>query len=293
MGNCLITTLPDSCTDTSIRKLGEFRFNVISVSGETSNSRAIEIAASDAVTVTANDGGFFTASKGSASIGTSVTIPASDGITTIFYPGNGDYTLSVTNKYAITRITLGSGSIGHKRGNLALDLTEMRYMTGLKTFYAQFNHATRGDIANFKDSTALKEVWIDESLGETYGNISTFANFPNLTILYFYHKGGSLTGNLSALASLTKLTTLVIDCDGTGSVTGNLSSLSALTALTGLNLSNHPGITGNLTSLYNCTGLKSLRIPNTGITGDLAALKQRCTQLTTVNVTGTAVTNVS
>lgn len=147
---------------------------------------------------------------------------------------------------------------------------------------AEFRHCKKliyipyiieGDIANFKDCTSVKEAFISRSgannyqyFGNIFGDISVFANMPNLTTLSV--NDTNVSGDVSSLSTLTNLTSLSVN--GTN-ISGDISSLSTLTNLTNLAV-NGTNISGDVSSLSTLTNLTNLAVDGTNVSGDIGTL---------------------
>jgi hypothetical protein len=99
MAKCLVTTLPESVSDTSLLKLGDF---LIHYKHTTGNVGFIEwCAASQGLTLTIIGDGYFTDATGTANQGKTFTVPPNY-IGRRSYLSNGEYDICVHDKYNLS-----------------------------------------------------------------------------------------------------------------------------------------------------------------------------------------------
>lgn len=154
--------------------------------------------------------------------GVSIEVPLEYPMTDSQHFANGTYKAIIRNKYAISgNLALGASS--------ALDINQLNGCAGITSI--EGTAAKRGNIKSLSLLTNLTKATLKDS-PELTGDISVFANMPNLTN---------------------------VDISKTG-VQGDIACFSTLTGITNLKLSLSPGITGNIESLGNLTQLTTIPV---------------------------------
>lgn len=241
MNKCLVTKLNGIVDNNAILKLGEMRFKVNSTANPTGASQLITFNFNKDCEVRIIGDGYITDSNLSANKGKSIVIPANTD--TDVYFSNGDYEVSIADKYSIvvfkdyhTNVSINIEDLKYsdKLGVLMSlskksfgDVSCLKDLVGLTTLLLVSDTAT-GKLSNLSGLTAITELNIPNSKIE--GDLAEISDLIKLTILYL---PAGVSGNVSSLAKMTSLT----DLEAFNSV-GDLSQLPAnveFTQLTGGN----------------------------------------------------------
>jgi hypothetical protein len=217
MGTCLVTTLNESVTDTSLLKLGQLRLirkpsgnNVIKVNTPASF-----------YSVTVKSPGYITDSTGTQNLGQ--TGNTTGGV--MYFPAlSEEYDIIFNDKYSITSLLFTNASTGIY-ANVYWDLKDLTGMpiqsiktaladgslsdlpTNMRGVYlANLTHGKgiTGNVSHFIDCTTLIQMDIRDNT-RVVGSLASFAGCTSLT--YLDVSGTSITGDTSDLAGLTNLTT--------------------------------------------------------------------------------------
>ena len=308
MGNCLITRLNGSVSNSSIPKIGEMRIKVLPIASPSKESQCFIFTFNKQATVEIIGDGYFTNETLTVNNGKKVIIAPN--VDTSVYVSNGSFEIAIPCKYDLITIltyTLGQG----------VDNKDMSSIDSLKYSYALTNinlpnTKAFGDIDGLKDLLNLKAI--NFSYTQVSGDIGglgkcvklTNINMPNtqvsgdiggignLTALqYLTLPNTQVSGDIGGLGKCVKLTNINMpntqvsgDIGGIGNLTalqyltlsntqvsGDIGGLSKLTALTKISLSNiNVSFTGDIGSLNNLTKLTEVLIKNSKLTGDLAQL---------------------
>ncbi len=279
MGQCLITKLKGVVNDDSIRRIGELRIKVSRRDSPSSKSQSLNVQFSKEVTLEIIGDGYFTDSALSENQGKTKTIPAqSASESTNLYYSNGDYEISISDKYALGKLTFYSNTENtvtvQDMSNKSFDIGELAYSNDI-TSVNMASTGVSGDISALKGKRALNAVNLTQS-GVT-GDISAFSesNMSSLTLSYT-----EVTGDFSALANLTGLALISLS---ESKVRGNLYSFSTLVNLSSLYVS---GCVGELSSLYGLNKLGVCSLRYSSVTGDLALLPDSCYYASFIGYTG-------
>ena len=211
MGNCLVTKLKGSVNDESLRRLGEMKLHVDSVS----NSVIFSLNLDADVTIRIVGNGYFV-SNDNTNLGKTIATKNYDNKN---IKANGsNFDVFISNKDTIKGIYLT---------NVVFDLSELTYCTSL-TEFVDWNTSSilTGDISIFKNLKNLINIHIEGSKQIT-GQLSDIAGLTNLTTLSL--SSPNITGQLSDIAGLTNLTTLSLSSPN---ITGQLSDMDKFPNLT-------------------------------------------------------------
>ena len=209
-----ITRLKGVVNNDTLKKIGELRVKVSKMSNPTGENRVIILNTQKPLTITVNGDGYITDSTLSENKGKILSIPVGS---STFYVSNGDYTLSIPNKYYLTSFCSAKEQT-FNRNDVQMELDDFKFCK-LMTILKLNNSKVSGDIASLKDLSALASLNISDT--QVSGDIA------------------SLKG-LSTLASLNISNT---------QVSGDIASLKGLSALASLNISNLNNLSGDLGKL--------------------------------------------
>lgn len=256
---CLITKLKGVVDDSSLLKLGELRIKKTKVSEWNGRTQSFVISASENMDISIVGDGYFTDETGAENKGKTLSVVP--GINSNVYFSNGDFYISIPNKYAITRFNFTSAPSSDPTDNDALKS---------KSFDASLLNYTQGLAYLSAVNTGL------------YGDASNW-NFPLLENLYL---SSDITSSTKALGKSKSIVDLNIgDCSN---ISGDISEFSDLSLMVNLAADN-TALEGNISALSNLTDLKSISLSKTNVYGDLSSLS-KLTKLTRLLLIGTSVT---
>lgn len=220
MNKCLVTKLNGIVNNISLLKIGELRIKTKKWESPSNGSNILSISFSKDTEVKIIGDGYFTDSD-AQNLGKVKTVSA--GAITDLKFSNGDYEISIANKYAITFIQLGGS-------NNFLDVSSFKYSKGLTSI--SLPSGTEGDISNLSDLFETTKLVISNS--NISGNISSLSNLLKLKeILLSYTNVG---GEINYLSTLTNLESLSLN---NTKVSGDLSLLAPSVRMLKLNSANN------------------------------------------------------
>ena len=191
MGNCLVTKLKGSVNDESLRRLGEMKLHVDSVS----NSVIFSLNLDADVTIRIVGNGYFV-SNDNTNLGKTIATKNYDNKN---IKANGsNFDVFISNKDTIKGIYLT---------NVVFDLSELTYCTSL-TEFVDWNTSSilTGDISIFKNLKNLINIHIEGSKQIT-GQLSDIAGMTNLTTLFL--PSLNITGQSSDMDKFPNLTNCI------------------------------------------------------------------------------------
>lgn len=219
MNKCLVTKLNGIVNNGSLLKIGELRIKTKKLESPSDGSNILSISFNKDTEVQIIGDGYFTDSN-NQNLGKVKSVSAGN-IEDLKF-SNGDYEISIANKYAITFIQL-------KGANYFLDVAGFKYSKDLKsiTLFA----GTEGDISDLSDLVKVTKVSITRS--SVSGNISSLSNLLDLTEISL--SNSNVDGGIDSLKTLTKLD--ILNLENT-KVSGDLSLLAPSARFLGLNSAN-------------------------------------------------------
>ena len=287
MNKCLITKLNGIVNNENLLKIGEFRIKIDKVQTPSTSNRSLAIGVNIPTNIRIIGSGYFTDENLSADKGKSLLLNPKS--LNYIYVSNDDITISIENKYNLTRFNCNAvqnpWDVGMNHANIHINIEDFKYSTAL-TGLGLSSTSVSGDIAAVKNLTALTGLVLNST--SVSGDIAAVKNLTALTGLGL--NSTSVSGDIAAVKNLTALTGLALSST---SVSGDIAAVKNLTALTSLNtrFSNVNGDISNINSLsklkfcqlnsvagditvINNTMLNSIIISNSGdLTGDIAKLK--------------------
>jgi hypothetical protein len=271
MEKCFITKLNGIVSSPDILKLGEMRINVTKLDNPTSKTQYFSFTFNEKSDIEIIGDGYFTNENLSVNYGKKKTVePNTD---TIIYVSNGDFGLSIFDKYSLKNIvvfTLGY-SISNKKMS---DIEVLKFSKNLTNLNLP-NTQVSGDIGGLKTLTALTNLNLPNTqVSGDIGGLKTLTALTNLNL-----PNTQVSGDIGGLKTLTALTNLNLP---NTQVSGDIGGLKTLTALTSLSLYNTQ-VSGDIGGLKTLTALTSLslyntQVPHTGNIGELSALS-KCTEI--------------
>ena len=246
MKKCLITKLNGIINNDSILRVGELRLSFTPTGSSKELSIGLE---SQKLSIIGN--GYFTNASG---LNLGKTIDSSVGGTTTVYVSDGEFELSIPNKYKLYGLKVKNCSIS--------DLAELKY-SSLFEYFETVNFKVSGDIASLSELKNLTNLALSNT--QVSGDIASLSKLKSLNILGL--SSTQVSGNVASLSGLKNLTNLGLL--GT-QVSGDIASLAGMTKLNYVSLANTQ-VSGDVASL---SGLKNLTILFAGKNnyGDVAVL---------------------
>lgn len=252
MIKCLVTKLNGNISNPEILKLGEVRIKISRVANPSAGTQKLYVLFNEDTKLEIIGDGYFTDANLSSNKGK--TLVVNKNVHTDVYVSNGDYVLSILNKYALNILS------GISTNKDIENIEYLKYSTALIMLLMD-NSKVSGDIANLKNLTALTDL-----------------NLNNTKV----------SGDIADLKNLTALTSLAVY---NTSVSGDIAELKNLTALTSIALCNFTTpITGDIGSLYGLNSLKILSVQSSQLSGDLANLPPNCIFVSLRNDAGSTLT---
>lgn len=260
MTKCLVTKLKEVVEDYNLIKLGEIRIKVKKADFPTRSSQYLLIRSEENIDIKVLGGGRYLSTDAAMTSGDNhISIPAN--VDTEIYFINGDYDVSISNKYSLTKINASeSSSQVHK--NYGLNIDDLAYSNRLQ-YINLFNTDSYGDLSSFQNLTEL--FYLNVSLcSKIYGDISVLSNLVGLTYVSLYSTG--IEGDLKYLAPLANAETISIHRT---KVYGDISVLANFINARYINIS-ETGVTGNIQSLSRLNRLSTISLYKLNVTGDLS-----------------------
>lgn len=223
MNKCLVTKLNGIVNNNAILKLGEMRLKVTSTANPTGASQLITFNFNKDCEVKIIGDGYITDSNLSENKGKSIVIPAN--ISTDVYFSNGDYEVSIADKYSIVVFK------GYSN-NASINIEDLKYSNGLTFLWSQ-SQKSFGDLSCLKDLVGLTNLILVSS--NYTGKLSDLSRLTSLTELNI--SDSKIEGDLSEISDLASLQTLYLPAF----VSGNVSSLAKMTSLAYLQITNAIG----------------------------------------------------
>ena len=220
MNKCLVTKLNGIVNNGSLLKIGELRIKTKKLESPSEGSNILSISFSKDTEVKIIGDGYFTDSN-SQNLGKVKSVSAGDIADLKF--SNGDYEISIANKYAITFIQLNGE-------NNFLDVGGFKYSKDLKSI--TLPKGSEGDISDLSDLVKVTKLSIPNS--SVSGDISSLSNLLDVTSISLSNT--NVAGEIGALKTLTKLDLLYFDDT---KVSGDLSLLAPSVRFANLNSLNN------------------------------------------------------
>jgi biotin operon repressor len=255
-----ITRLKGVVNNDTLKKIGELRVKVSKMSNPTGENRVIILNTQKPLTITVNGDGYITDSTLSENKGKILSIPVGS---STFYVSNGDYTLSIPNKYYLTSFCSAKEQT-FNRNDVQMELDDFKFCK-LMTILKLNNSKVSGDIASLKDLSALASLNISDT--QVSGDIASLKGLSTLASLNISNT--QVSGDIASLKDLSALASLNIS---NTQVSGDIASLKGLSALASLDITSTQ-VSGDIASLKDLSTLASLNISNTQVSGDIASLK--------------------
>lgn len=261
MGKCLVTKLNGVVDNSSLLKIGEMRIHISRVDSPTEETQSLCFQAAAQCKLTIIGDGYFTDSTLSENKGNTIILD-NTGRKDV-YVSNGDFDISIENKYVLKDICFAkfSTAVPSPAVNKSISIDDIKHSTELMKLRISATNTT-GDCSSLKNLSKLNEFKATKSL--IHGDLSVLKD--KTTLGFIQLSFCNVSGDLIYFQNLTNLTALQLN---NTSVKGNLSSLSALTKLTYISVTS---VEGDVSSLNNLNALTVLQSDKSSITGDISKL---------------------
>lgn len=279
--DCLVTKLKGSINDESLLKVGEIRvLKSKNNTEEDKSSQCFELSFNKTVILQIIGDGYFTDENLTQNQGKSKSVEANDDVTRV-YVSNGDFQLSIPDKYSLTRFNSNpSTPIPTAKGTKILlgGIDSFKFSKNIQEI--SLDKKNSGDLASISELTELTTLYLGSS--SVTGDIKNLANLNKLEIIQL---NNSVSGDIAVLANMEKLFIFrIVGQDQ--SIYGNISSLVGKSSLqTFICVCNH--ITGDISSFSDCVKLQTLSIGTSDVYGDISSV---VSPLTTFNCNNTKIT---
>lgn len=247
MNNCLVTKLKGVVNNDSILKLGEVRIPFAD-----KGAGSFSVYYDEEADLEIKGASF----KNEEDTVLGNTMKANAGVQTKVFTTSRPCTISLFNKYAITKIN-SSGN------GLSVDLAQLlqcKRMTSVLLNETQVH----GNINGLSLMSNLSEIGFNTT--DVSGDISSLSNTTQLTYLNLGNT--KVSGDISAIAGNKGLTSLIVS---NTNISGDVSVISDLTGLTTFSAYSNK-LMGNINTLGRLTKLSEINFAGTLVTGDVKEL---------------------
>ena len=210
MTKCLVTKLNGSISNQEILKLGEVRIKIHRVANPRGSTQKLYVLFNQDTKLEIIGDGYFT--DVNLSLNKGKTLVVKGNIDADVYVSNGDFILSISNKYALKTLS----DIGT---NKDVEINFLKYSTAL-TNLSLNNSKVSGDIADLKNLTALTTLNLYNTL--VSGDIAGLKNLTALTTLSLCNFATNIIGDIGSLHSLESLKTISLQ---SSQLSGDLANL--------------------------------------------------------------------
>ena len=193
MTKCLVTKLNGSISNQEIFKLGEVRIKIHRVANPCASTQKLYVVFNQDTKLEIIGDGYFT--DVNLSLNKGKTLVVKGNIDTEVYVSNGDFILSISNKYALKMLSY----IGT---NKDIEINFLKYSTEL-TYLNLNNSKVSGDIADLSNLTALEVLNLYNTL--VSGDIADLKNLTALTRINLSNFTTPIIGDIGSLHSLESI----------------------------------------------------------------------------------------
>lgn len=253
MNKCLVTKLNGPISDNSLLKIGEMRIKVNKTDSPTDKSQAIKIGTTEPNTLTIIGDGYFTDSTLSENEGKTVSLNIGE---KVLYVSNGDYEISISNKYALRVLFDGDISYTNVSSNKLIDVDFLKYSDNLLDFRTK---KCIGNIASLNNKN-LVNIFVQG--GDVCGDVSNL-KLQNANLIVLTAK--NLNGTSSFAVNTTKARLINTFGSNIKVLLSDLTNSVSLDSIIG-------NVTGDVSNVKNIGTLKTLVSYDGALTGDIAVL---------------------
>lgn len=293
MSTCLTTKLDGVVNDDSFRTPSELRIEIKEQDSYIQSRAWIKLTSRKNQTIVlVNDksGENYFFDVNGNNLGTSVDLAA--GTQRQIYCTNGNYEISIPNKYAINYID--TGRFAPQMDFFNIDIDEFKYIPTVSTIILSGTN-TKGDIKSLANSPTILDLTLEytnvkgdlEDLApltslrymrfavsnDVTGDLSVVENMPDIRNIEIWNCIG-ITGDLSSLANCSQLRWIAFpNISGLPSITGDIAVFSDKTLLNSISIEAEPGVEGDIAAFAsNTNNLHTLYLGSTKVEGDIADL---------------------
>lgn len=261
--NCLVKKYKKAVSNSNLEKLGVLKLYIKKQTSidNPGQQQKLTIRCNADVSIKAYGNGYFATSVENLVNDplTSITVQGT-GSSFALYFANDDYTVEISNKYALTYFYNETGML--RTNIIGINVEELSYVNALTTLRIPKSNSF-GDIKGLVNKEYITNVTIKGNT-EIYGDIANFGTLSRCKIL---DTGDTaIEGNISSLSGMTSIEELLL----TGSkIVGNIDSLSSLIHLKNISLAT-TNVEGNFSELGMLTELNTINFTNLmGMTGSV------------------------
>lgn len=199
MNKCLVTKLNGVVENNSILKIGEMRIIMKKIASPSYMSQGFTVTFTEDVLLEIIGDGYFT--DGTLSNNTGKTKKFFANQMASFWVSNGDYEISIPNKYAIANIYFfpmpENGTMSEEQlYSKATDLSYFKYSKKMTSISLPSKEST-GSLDDLAECLSLTTIALSKATN-IYGNISSLSNLTALKILTLIDNP-KITGDLASL----------------------------------------------------------------------------------------------
>ncbi len=199
MGKCLITKLNGVAENNSLLKIGEMRIIMKKIASPSYMSQGFTVTFAEDVLLEIIGNGYFTDETLSKNTGKTKKFLANQMAS--FWVSNGDYEISIPNKYAIVSIFFypmpeNGTQTEEQMYSKATDLSYFKYSKKMTAVNVQSKESS-GSLEDLADCLSLTSIALSKAMG-IYGNISSLSKLSALKRLTLIDNQ-KITGDLASL----------------------------------------------------------------------------------------------
>lgn len=199
MGKCLVTKLNGVVENNSLLKIGEMRIIMKRIASPSYMSQGFTVTFTEDVLLEIIGDGYFTNETLSENKGKTKKFLANQMYS--FWVSNGDYEISIPNKYAIANIYFypmpENGTLSEEQlYSKATDLSYFKYSKKMNAISIQSKEST-GSLDDLAECLSLSNITLSKAIN-IYGNISSLSKLTALKRLSLIDNQ-KITGDLASL----------------------------------------------------------------------------------------------
>ena len=217
MNKCLVTKLNGVCPNGRLLKVGEFRLKVSKVPSPNNKAQGLMLETSAPVKLNILGDGYFTDNSLINNLGKEIDVTGGQNV----FFSNGDYDISILDKYKICRIQTGANGVAFAESdqqNKSFDIDGLKFSKDMISLDTNSNGVS-GNLSSLESLTKLERINIYGS--SIYGDISALQNLTALTDSLNI-SNLNIRGDVSALKGMSKIKEIYLQ---NMSIGGDLSQL--------------------------------------------------------------------
>lgn len=153
MNKCLVTKLNGVCQNDRLLKIGEFRMKVSRVSSPNNKTQGLMLEVSAPTKLKILGDGYFTDSSLSNNLGKEIDVAVAQNV----FFSNGDYDISILDKYKICRIQTGANGVQFVESdqqNKSFDIDGLKFSKDMVSIDTNSNGVS-GNLSSIESLTKL------------------------------------------------------------------------------------------------------------------------------------------